>query len=118
MTTAATPAANSTAAADGSEAETPAVLYLGLRRSPLEWRAELDAAAARGLSVHVASDADVSHTGLPDHRRGSFDRRSSLADQAVQASPDAAPAAVACWGDKYVGLTALLAEQFGVRGIG
>jgi D-alanine-D-alanine ligase-like ATP-grasp enzyme len=118
MTTAVTPAAKRTAVDDSGEAESPTVLYLGLRRSPLEWRAELDAAAARGLSVHVASDADISHTGLPDHQRGSFDRGSSLADQAAQASPGSAPAAVACWGDKYVGLTALLAEQFGVRGIG
>jgi hypothetical protein len=109
---------NSTAADDGSEAEQPSVLYLGLRRHPLEWRAELDAAAARGLLVHVASDADLSHIGLPEHRRGSFDRGSPLADQAAQASPGSAPAAVACWGDKYIGLTALLAERFGVRGIG
>jgi D-alanine-D-alanine ligase-like ATP-grasp enzyme len=99
-------------------ADRPTVLYLGLRRSPLEWRAEIDAAAALGLSVHVSSDADVSHTGLPEHRRGSFDRGSSLAAQAAQAVSGTDPAAVVCWGDKYVGLTALLAEQFGVRGIG
>ncbi|GHC92858.1 hypothetical protein GCM10007079_41570 [Nocardiopsis terrae] len=107
-----------TTAGDGDGADDRAVLYLGLRRSPLEWRAELDAAAALGLCVHVASDADVSHTGLPDHRRGSFDRGAPLPDQAAQVWPGPAPAAVACWGDKYVGLTALLAERFGVRGIG
>ncbi|MFB7933646.1 acetyl-CoA carboxylase biotin carboxylase subunit family protein [Streptomyces sp. NPDC056039] len=118
MTTAHTPAANPTTADHDDEAGSGTVLYLGLRRSPLEWRAELDAAAARGLSVHVASDADVSHTGLPGHRLGSFDRGAPLPEQAAQASPGWAPAAVACWGDKYVGLTALLAERFGVRGIG
>jgi D-alanine-D-alanine ligase-like ATP-grasp enzyme len=118
MTTAHTPAVTPTAADHGGGAGSGTVLYLGLRRSPLEWRAELDAAAARGLTVHVASDADVSHTGLPGHRLGSFDRGSSLAEQAAQASPDQAPDAVVCWGDKYVGLTALLAERFGVRGIG
>ncbi|MFF5523409.1 ATP-grasp domain-containing protein [Streptomyces coeruleorubidus] len=118
MTTAHTPAVTPTAADDGGEAGSGTVLYLGLRRSPLEWRAELGAAAARGLSVHVASDTDVSHTGLPGHRLGSFDRGSSLAEQAAEASPDQTPVAVVCWGDKYVGLTALLAERFGVRGIG
>ncbi|MET9761585.1 ATP-grasp domain-containing protein [Streptomyces sp. NPDC006372] len=119
MTTASnTPAVNPTTQDGDGAAGNGTVLYLGLRRSPLEWRAELDAATARGLSVHVASDADVSHTGLPDHRRGSFDRGSSLAEQATQASPGRPPVAVACWGDKYVGLTALLAERFGVRGIG
>ncbi|MEF9905566.1 ATP-grasp domain-containing protein [Streptomyces sp. P9-A2] len=113
-----------TAGTSPTTADHPAVLYLGLRRSPLEWRAEIDAAAACGLSAHVASDADVSHTGLPEQRRGSFDRGSALADQAteaaqtVRAGSGAEPAVVACWGDKYVGLTALLAERFGVRGIG
>ncbi|MFF1920725.1 acetyl-CoA carboxylase biotin carboxylase subunit family protein [Streptomyces sp. NPDC058221] len=116
-----------TAEISPTAADRPAVLYLGLRRSPLEWRAEIDAAAACGLNVHVASDANVSHTGLPEHRRGSFDRGAALADQAAeaartvrteQAGSGPNPAAVVCWGDKYVALTALLAERFGVRGIG
>ncbi|MHB9757138.1 ATP-grasp domain-containing protein [Streptomyces sp. BYX5S] len=94
------------------------VLYLGLRRSPLEWRAELEAAAARGLRVHVSSDADVSHTGLPSRQLGTFDRKAPLDEQAAQAVAGVEPAAVACWGDKYVGLTALLAERFEARGIG
>ncbi|WP_433544889.1 ATP-grasp domain-containing protein [Streptomyces sp. CA-294286] len=108
-------------------AEGPAVLFLGLRRSPLEWRAEIEAAGACGLGVHVASDADLSHTGLPERRRGSFDRAAGLTDQATEAvrnvrAPESGSgahvAAVACWGDKYVGLTALLAERFKVRGLG
>ena len=114
MTTELKPAA----AGHGGGPDGRTVLYLGLRRSPLEWRAELDAAAALGLGVHVASDTDVSHTGLPDHRRGSFDRGVPLLEQAAQVWPGPAPAAVACWGDKHVGLTALVAERFGARGIG
>lgn len=108
--------AHFTTAPSGPDA--PTVLYLGLRRSPLEWQAELDAATALGLRVHVSSDSDVSHTGLPAEQRGSFDRTTPLADQAARAAPDEAPAAVACWGDRHVGLTARLAEDFGVRGIG
>ncbi len=108
--------AHSTTARPGPDA--PTVLYLGLRRSSLEWQAELDAATALGLRVHVSSDSDVSHTGLPAEQRGSFDRTTPLAVQAARASPDEAPAAVACWGDKHVGLTARLAEDFGARGIG
>lgn len=107
-----------TTAGHGDGADGRTVLYLGLRRSPLEWHAELDAAAALGLSVYVASDTDVSHTGLPDHRRGSFDRGVPLPEQVAQVWPDPVPAAVACWGDKHVGLTALVAERFGARGIG
>ncbi|GHH35709.1 ATP-grasp domain-containing protein [Streptomyces candidus] len=116
-----------TAANPPTTAEGPAVLFLGLRRSPLEWRAEIEAAGACGLSVHVASDADLTHTELPERRRGSFDRAAALADQATEAArtvraqqtnSGADVAAVVCWGDKYVGLTALLAERFGLRGVG
>src|SRR6185436_11625620 len=41
------------------------ILYVGLRRSPLEWSAELEAAADLGVRVHVTSDTDVADTGLP-----------------------------------------------------
>jgi hypothetical protein len=93
-------------------------LYLGLRRSELEWRAELDAAAAAGLEVHVASDAGLDHTGLEPGRTRSFDRSEPTAVQIGQAVDALAPEVVVCWGDKYVGLTAAVAEHCGARGIG
>ncbi|WP_406295357.1 hypothetical protein [Streptomyces sp. NBC_00624] len=53
-------AARPTTAQPGPNA--PTVLHQGLRRSPLDRQAELDAATALGLRVHVSSDPYVSHT--------------------------------------------------------
>lgn len=94
------------------------VLYVGLRSSPLEWQAEIDAAAALGLRVHVSSDADISHTGLPPEQRGSFDHTVPITEQAARMCAGQTPVAVVCWGDKHVGRTARLADTVGSRGIG
>lgn len=93
-------------------------LYLGLRRSELEWRAEIEAAAAAELEVSVASDASLGHTGLGPERTRSFDRAAPPGDQVARATEGLTPEVVVCWGDKYVGLTAAVAERFGARGIG
>ncbi|MGY4905548.1 hypothetical protein [Streptomyces sp. 900116325] len=69
--------------------DAPTVLYLGLRRSPLEWQAELDAATALGLRVHVSSDSDVSHTGLPAEQQGSHASAAGGAPPAGGSGPTA-----------------------------
>ena len=94
------------------------VLFVGLRRPELEWAAEIDAAVALGFRVKVASDAKLDHTGLPESRRIPFAKNGSLeqTSAAIVAVTDA-PAAVLCWGDRYVGLTARLADDWGVRGV-
>jgi len=92
------------------------VLYIGLRRPELEWAAELDAARQLGLRPHVASDVDVSHTGLPADQMSRF-AKTDTAEEVVAAA-GGAPAAVLCWGDKHVGLTSAIAERFGLRGVG
>jgi predicted ATP-grasp superfamily ATP-dependent carboligase len=97
----------------------PSVLYVGLRRPTLEWAAEIDAAAARGFSVKLASDAKLAHTGLPASRQIAFGKNGSAAEtaDAIAAAAGAAPAAVLCWGDRYVSLTAELADRWGLRGV-
>lgn len=97
------------------------VLHLGLRRSPLEWRPEIDAAAELGHAVHVHSDTGLGHTGLPADRVASFSRAESaeeVAARALRRSRDGGhePAAVLCWGDRYVDIAARVAEELGLRG--
>lgn len=98
----------------------PFVLYLGLRRSPLEWRAELDAATVLGYDVLVTSDVSLDHTGLPADRTSRFewaDTAAATAAAIVDGLP-AKPAAVLCWGDRYALITAHIAEALGLRGVG
>ncbi|MDT0612520.1 ATP-grasp domain-containing protein [Streptomyces lancefieldiae] len=97
------------------------VLHLGLRRSPLEWRPELDAAAELGHAVYVHSDTGLGHTGLPDDRVAVFTRTESAEDVAARALRQARdgghePAAVLCWGDRYVDVAAKVAEALGLHG--
>ncbi|MFF3711277.1 ATP-grasp domain-containing protein [Streptomyces phaeochromogenes] len=97
------------------------VLHLGLRRSPLEWRPEIDAAAELGHAVYVHSDSGLGHTGLPDDRVAAFSRAESAEDVAARALRQARdgghePAAVLCWGDRYVDVAARVAEALGLRG--
>ncbi|WP_219469011.1 ATP-grasp domain-containing protein [Nonomuraea rhizosphaerae] len=95
-------------------------LYLGLRPSPLEWRAELDAATRLGHGVQVLSDADLGHVSLPGVRTGAFRWRAEAAECAkeIVAGLRRPPAVVTCWGDRYVRLTAHVADALGLRGPG
>jgi hypothetical protein len=91
------------------------VVYVGLRRSLLEWSAELDAATRSGAAVQVCSDVDITHTGLPEGSITTFARSGSPADLAGEIVEDLrragrTPLAVACWGDRYVPITAHLAH--------
>jgi formate-dependent phosphoribosylglycinamide formyltransferase (GAR transformylase) len=99
---------------------TPSVLYVGLRRPELEWATEIDAAISRGFDVRVASDGKLGHTGLPSDARLSFTHGRPLPDtvaEIVTAVGDDEPAAVLCWGDRYVRVTAELADHWGLRGV-
>ncbi|MCX5365453.1 ATP-grasp domain-containing protein [Streptomyces sp. NBC_00124] len=97
------------------------VLHLGLRRSPLEWQLEIDAAAQLGHAVYVHSDTGLGHLGLPDDRIAAFTRTEPAEDVAARAlrqAQDAGhrPAAVLCWGDRYVDIAARVSEALGLRG--
>lgn len=97
------------------------VLHLGLRRSPLEWRPEIDAAAELGHAVYVHSDTGLGHLGLPEERTAAFTRAESAEDVAARALRQAEagghrPAAVLCWGDRYVDVAAKVSEALGLRG--
>ncbi|WP_406863825.1 ATP-grasp domain-containing protein [Streptomyces sp. HUAS MG47] len=99
------------------------VLYLGLRRPDPEWRAEIDAAAELGHAVYVHSDTGLGHTGLPDDRIAAFSRSEpaeAVAARALEQARDAGhtPAAVLCWGDRYVDIAAKVAAGLGLRGPG
>jgi ATP-grasp domain len=86
------------------------VVYLGLRRSPLEWAAEIAAAADRGLGPYVLAEGSLAHTGLPPELCGRLP-----ADPARLAG---AAVGVTCWGDRYVAAAAELADRLGLRGPG
>lgn len=97
------------------------VLHLGLRRSPLEWRPEIDAAAELGHAVYVHSDTGLGHLGLPEERTAAFTRAESAEDVAARALRQAEagghrPAAVLCWGDRYVDVAAKVSQALGLRG--
>lgn len=87
----------------------------------MEWRSEIDAAAELGHAVYVYSDSGLGHTGLPDDRVAAFTRAESAEDVAARALRQARdggyePAAVLCWGDRYVDVAARVAEALGLRG--
>lgn len=101
-------------------ASTSESLFIGLRRSPLEWRAELAAAKAAGLVPHVTSDADLGHTELPSDCISKFTWSSGpavIAEEIVR-SLTCKPSVVACWGDRFVEPTAHVAAALGLRGTG
>jgi biotin carboxylase len=99
------------------------VLYLGLRRAALEWRAELEAAQHHGYDAYVLSDGELPPTGLPGTRTGTFSWGRTPDETAVQVVDQIQergwrPAAVVCWGDRFVPLTAMVAQRLGLPGTG
>ncbi|WP_433215071.1 ATP-grasp domain-containing protein [Microtetraspora malaysiensis] len=102
---------------------TPAVLFIGLRRPSLEWKAEIEAALSRDHDVLVHSDASLNQTGLPEEQIANFSWADSVEEIAAQSivrmrAAGRLPASVVCWGDRYVGITAVIAEALGLRGVG
>ncbi|GII83396.1 hypothetical protein Ssi03_13860 [Sphaerisporangium siamense] len=101
----------------------PAVLFMGLRRPSLEWKAEIEAALGRDHDVFVHSDASLDRIGLPEEQIAKFfmaDSVDAIAAQSVERMRAAGrvPSSVVCWGDRYIRVTALIAETLGLRGVG
>jgi predicted ATP-grasp superfamily ATP-dependent carboligase len=95
-------------------------LWVGLRSSPLEWQPEITAGTEAGYLVHVASESPLEYTGLPPAQTSSFTWTGAVDSTAAKIidSIPMRPHIVACWGDRYVGVTARLADHFGISGVG
>lgn len=102
---------------------TQTVVHVGLRRSPLEWRAELAAGTDLGYATHVAAETDLTHTGLASGhttRYGADKPPARLAEGLAGRLRTLDPPAgvVVCWGDRTVELTARLAAALDLAGVG
>ncbi|MEU1755449.1 ATP-grasp domain-containing protein [Micromonospora matsumotoense] len=102
---------------------TKTVVHIGLRRPPLEWRAELAAGTELGYATHLVSDVDPAYTGLAPGgttRFGAAEPPAELAGVLAAELRRLEPPAgvVVCWGDRNVEITARLAATLGLSGVG
>jgi len=95
-------------------------LFVGLRRSPLEWRAEIEAANELGFVVHATSDGDLSSVALPKAQttRFAWGGGAAAVAERILAGLACKPALVACWGDRFVEVTARVATALSLRSVG
>src|SRR5437762_2564719 len=95
-------------------------LFVGLRRSPLEWRAEIEAANDLGFAVHATSDSDLSSMALPKPQitRFAWGGGAAAVAERIVAGLARKPTLVTCWGDRFVEVTARIAAALGLRGVG
>ncbi|WP_422752019.1 ATP-grasp domain-containing protein [Micromonospora sp. WMMD708] len=98
-------------------------VHIGLRRPPLEWRAELAAGTDLGYATHLVSDLDPAYTGLAVGGTSRFDPTVAPAALAGSLAArlrglDPPPGVVVCWGDRHVETTARLAAALDLAGVG